>query len=64
MVLPDHPTPLSVRTHTADPVPFVIYSSDEGGKNNPAATFDEVFAQQSGVFFENGFELIERFFAS
>jgi 2,3-bisphosphoglycerate-independent phosphoglycerate mutase len=26
LVLPDHPTPLSVRTHTADPVPYVIYS--------------------------------------
>jgi hypothetical protein len=25
LVLPDHPTPLSVRTHTADPVPYVIY---------------------------------------
>jgi len=63
MVLPDHPTPLSVRTHTADPVPFVIYSSDEGNKNDPSATFDEDFAQRSGVFIEKGSELIERFLA-
>jgi 2,3-bisphosphoglycerate-independent phosphoglycerate mutase len=28
LVLPDHPTPLSIRTHAADPVPYVIYSSD------------------------------------
>jgi len=62
MVLPDHPTPLSVRTHTADPIPFVIYSSDEDGKDDPAATFNEVFARQSGVFIEKGYQLIERFF--
>jgi 2,3-bisphosphoglycerate-independent phosphoglycerate mutase len=62
MVLPDHPTPLSVRTHTADPVPFVIYSSDGSEKNNSEATFDEAFAQRSGVFVEKGYELIERFF--
>ncbi|MBM4340897.1 MAG: cofactor-independent phosphoglycerate mutase [Deltaproteobacteria bacterium] len=62
MVLPDHPTPLSVRTHTADPVPFVIYSNEKSEINNPAATFDEAFAQKSGLLFEKGHELIERFF--
>ncbi|MCJ7705000.1 MAG: cofactor-independent phosphoglycerate mutase [Desulfobacterales bacterium] len=61
MVLPDHPTPLAVRTHTADPVPFVIYSSDTSEKNSHAETFDEVSAIQSGIFFEKGFKLIERF---
>ncbi|MDP2972621.1 MAG: phosphoglycerate mutase, partial [Deltaproteobacteria bacterium] len=61
MVLPDHPTPLAVRTHTADPVPFVIYSSDTSEKNSHAETFDEVSAIQSGIFFEKGFELIESF---
>jgi 2,3-bisphosphoglycerate-independent phosphoglycerate mutase len=25
LVMPDHPTPLAIRTHTADPVPYVIY---------------------------------------
>jgi 2,3-bisphosphoglycerate-independent phosphoglycerate mutase len=60
MVLPDHPTPLSVRTHTTDPVPYVIYSR-EGGKGGHAEAFDEVSARQSGVFIDRGFELIERF---
>jgi len=64
MVLPDHPTPLSVRTHTSDPVPFVIYSSDGRGKPNPLATFDEVFAKETGLFIEKGFELIETFLAT
>ncbi|OGP79954.1 MAG: cofactor-independent phosphoglycerate mutase [Deltaproteobacteria bacterium RBG_16_49_23] len=61
MVLPDHPTPLSVRTHTADPVPFVIYSSEEKRESGSIETFDEVSAKRSGIFIENGYELIERF---
>jgi 2,3-bisphosphoglycerate-independent phosphoglycerate mutase len=60
LVLPDHPTPLSVRTHTADPVPYVIYSN-EGGVKAPHATFDEVSAGRSGISVEKGFDLIERF---
>ncbi len=61
LVLPDHPTPLSVRTHTADPVPYVIYSNEGGAKTAHAKTFDEVSAGQSGISVEKGFELIERF---
>jgi 2,3-bisphosphoglycerate-independent phosphoglycerate mutase len=61
MVLPDHPTPLSLRTHTADPVPFVIYSNEEGAKHGQVKSFDEDSARQSGIFIERGFELIERF---
>jgi 2,3-bisphosphoglycerate-independent phosphoglycerate mutase len=60
LVLPDHPTPLSVRTHTADPVPYVIYSNEGGSKHPNIDRFDEVSAGQSQIFVENGFELIER----
>lgn len=61
LVIPDHPTPLSVRTHTADPVPFVIYSTENGRASGHGRTFDEVCAGHSGIFIEKGFELIERF---
>jgi 2,3-bisphosphoglycerate-independent phosphoglycerate mutase len=61
MVLPDHPTPLSVRTHTPDPVPFVIYTKDENERKYSAETFDEMSAKQSGLFIGKGHELIERF---
>jgi 2,3-bisphosphoglycerate-independent phosphoglycerate mutase len=64
LVLPDHPTPLSVRTHTADPVPYVIYSNEAGAKTGNGKTFDEVSAGLSGICFERGFELIERFLNS
>ena len=61
LVLPDHPTPLSVRTHTADPVPYVIYSNEDGTTSSHGETFDEVSAGRSGISIEKGFELIERF---
>ena len=61
MILPDHPTPLSVRTHTADPVPFVIYSSEKDDQEKRGRAFDENSARQGGLFIEKGFELIERF---
>jgi len=59
LLLPDHPTPISLRTHTSEPVPFMLYD-----KNNPAvsslAVYDEDTAQQ-GRFFENGCELMDYF---
>jgi len=61
LVLPDHPTPLSVRTHTPDPVPYVIYSNEERAKGSQRKTFDEVSASLSGISIEKGFTLIERF---
>src|SRR4030043_384735 len=61
LVLPDHPPPLSVRTHTADSVPYVIYSNEDGAKTTHAKTFDEVSAGLSGISIEKGFELIVRF---
>ena len=61
LVLPDHPTPLSIRTHTADPVPYVIYSNEGGSRHANVERFDEVSARESQIFIENGFELIERF---
>jgi 2,3-bisphosphoglycerate-independent phosphoglycerate mutase len=47
MVLPDHPTPISIRTHTRDPVPFAIYSSTE--KADYVGKYDE-FAAKEGIF--------------
>lgn len=61
LVLPDHPTPLSVRTHTADPVPYVICSNEKNAIPGRGKTFDEASAGQSGICIERGFELIERF---
>lgn len=59
MVLPDHPTPLSIRTHSNDPVPFLIYD-----KNNPVidgvGKYNEKSAAQ-GIFISDGYTLMDRF---
>jgi 2,3-bisphosphoglycerate-independent phosphoglycerate mutase len=59
MILPDHPTPLSVMTHTAEPVPFVIYDS-RSPLNNPGAAYCEE-AGARGLYVERGHELMELF---
>ena len=49
LICPDHPTPIAVRTHVADPVPYLLYSSkDERG--NGAEFYDEASAEQTGKF--------------
>ncbi|MCL6609939.1 MAG: cofactor-independent phosphoglycerate mutase [Peptococcaceae bacterium] len=59
MVLPDHPTPLSVMTHTADPVPFVIYDSRRPRKNQGAAYCEEAAA--GGMCIGRGHDLMDLF---
>ena len=56
MVLPDHPTPICMRTHTMDAVPFFIYSSAQ--KQSGCATFDEATAMQTGYYVPHGFTLM------
>lgn len=57
MILPDHPTPIRLRTHTIDPVPFMIYSSkeDKAGVN----TFTEESAASTGLYIPHGHELMK-----
>lgn len=59
LVLPDHPTPLSVRTHVSDPVPYFMFDSTKTVDNTYA--FNEDGAKKSGVFIESGVELMKRF---
>ena len=61
--MPDHATPLSVRTHTKEPVPFLIYDS-ERAINGSAQRFTEKSAAQSGVYLENGYEVIQVLFGN
>ena len=57
MVLPDHPTPICKRTHTIDPVPFFIYSSQ--AEKEGRADFDEFGAKATGYYVSNGYTLME-----
>ena len=59
LICPDHPTPIAVRTHVADPVPYLLYSSkDERG--NGAEFYDEASAEQTGKFIERGWDLMPK----
>ncbi len=57
MVLPDHPTPIKYRTHTIDPVPFMIYSSFEG--QSGVNSFTESSAEEKGLYLPQGHKLLE-----
>ncbi len=57
MVLPDHPTPIYCRTHTCDPVPYVIYDSTNT-KTNPFA-FTEHDAEKAGLYEPAGHNLVQ-----
>ncbi len=60
LVLPDHPTPIRVRTHTGDPVPYMLYDSRKA--ENGMETYDEKSASSTGIRVEEGYTLIDHLF--
>ena len=58
LVLPDHPTPIRLRTHTGDPVPYVLYDSTHQRKS--IQKYTEAEAEATGNYEPNGYRLIER----
>ena len=59
LVLPDHPTPVNLKTHVSDPVCFVMYGS--GVAKDEFSWYTELEAGKSDFRFENGFELMDWF---
>ncbi len=60
LILPDHPTPIEVRTHTSDPVPYLLYDSTSVQEND--WSYDEKCAERSGIVHPLGHELIGHLF--
>ena len=60
LLTPDHPTPISARTHTLDAVPFVIYKSNQKRKGN-IEVYDEKSGYEGGVYLEDGYKLMDLF---
>jgi 2,3-bisphosphoglycerate-independent phosphoglycerate mutase len=58
LLLPDHPTPIVLKTHVADPVPFVFFRSDTSAEPERRG-FNERDAAKTGVVAENAFALID-----
>jgi 2,3-bisphosphoglycerate-independent phosphoglycerate mutase len=59
LICPDHATPLSLRTHTNDAVPFLVYNSSKPQKGEDS--FTEENARRSGLYIERGYELMDFF---
>ncbi|BBF44367.1 predicted functional analog of homoserine kinase [Lachnospiraceae bacterium KM106-2] len=59
LILPDHPTPIACRTHTGDPVPYMLYDS-----TNPLHKewlYDEAHAKAGRIYIEDGYTLMDKF---
>ena len=59
LVMPDHPTPIKLKTHCAEPVPFLIWGSGVKGKGG--MRFTESEAGKTGLSVEPGYKVMDRF---
>ncbi len=59
LITPDHATPLALKTHTNDPVPFMIYCSNK--PQNGVEHFNENTAKETGLYVETGHSLMNKF---
>jgi 2,3-bisphosphoglycerate-independent phosphoglycerate mutase len=61
LALPDHPTPIAIKTHSDEPVPFVLYDSREN-RADTGAVYDEAIAQRNdSLVFKQGHTLMDHF---
>lgn len=56
LVMPDHPTPICIRTHSANPVPYMLYDSTK--EEDHTWNYNEKEAKESGNYLEKGYMLI------
>ena len=61
LIMPDHPTPIRVRTHTSDPVPYLLYDSTRLQEHT--WHYNEREAKESGNFVEQGCRMMELLFS-
>jgi len=57
LIMPDHPTPIKIKTHSADAVPFMIWGN---GDTNGADRFTETQAKATGLVVDNGYNLMNK----
>lgn len=60
LVLPDHPTPISMRTHTSNPVPYLLYDNKVTTMND-VTEYSEKAAQDGGQIIKEGYTLMDHF---
>lgn len=59
LILPDHATPLSLKTHVKDPIPYILYRSVS--QTSGAERYDEESGKTSGIVIDPGYMLMDRF---
>lgn len=59
LICPDHPTPCTIKTHVADPVPYMLYTNVKN-LGNGAKRYTEDEGKNTGVFIEKGYTLLDR----
>ena len=60
LIMPDHPTPLAIRTHTSDPIPYVLYNSKTEKTPADEVVYCEKEAEKTGIFIKDGYKLINK----
>ena len=58
LILPDHPTPIRVRTHTSNPVPYLLY--DSRMSQSGQTSYNEKTAEESGIVCRDGHKLLDK----
>lgn len=58
LVMPDHPTPIRLRTHTGDPVPYLLF--DSRAQSGTGVLYNEAAAKTTGIYVEHGYTLIDK----
>lgn len=59
MILPDHPTPIKLKTHVSDPVPYIIYDSTK--ELDTGLAYTEENGKKTGIYVEKGCTLMNHF---
>lgn len=62
LVMPDHPTPLAIKTHTRDAVPYLIFKSTDV-KPAKDIRYTEADAEKTGIYVPDGYEIIKKLLA-
>jgi len=61
IVLSDHPTPISLKTHVSDPSPFAVLSSIDGENITNGVSYSEIAAKNAGIMVSPGHLLMNYF---
>ncbi len=61
LIMPDHPTPIKLKTHVSDPVPYIIYDSTRETDTNAGLAYTEENGRKTGIYIDPGYELMNRF---